>query len=77
MIFLSSYSEMLLLKPGSVLLKTQRLCDVAYKVFKTCNDPNSNFMRDAFCRSSDLTHRIENICVYSKNTVKFGNKGLT
>ena len=44
MIFLSEYSEMLLLISGSVSLGAHELRTVVYEVFKTFNDDNSIFM---------------------------------
>ena len=49
---------------------------LAYKIFKTSNDQNPNFMKEMFYRFPKLTHRKNTLYVHSRNTVKFGNKSV-
>ena len=48
-------------------METQRLHAIAYEVFRTLNGLNPNFMKDTFYRSSNLTHRIGNLCLFPKH----------
>ena len=56
-------------------METQRLHAIAYEVFRTLNGLNPNFMKDTFYRSSNLTHRIDNLCSFPKH-YKVLNKSL-
>ena len=57
-------------------METQWLYVTAYKVFITLNDLDPNFMIELFYRSSNLTHRKDDIYVHSQSTIKSGNKKL-
>ena len=70
-----NYSE-LLQSSASVSKKTQPLRAIAYEVFKTLNDLDSNFWKEIFHGFPNLTHRKYNFYVHSRSTIKFGNKSL-
>ena len=57
-------------------METQLLRSIAYKVFKILKDLNSNFMKEIFYRSPNLTNRKENHYVHSWHTIKFGSKNI-
>ena len=58
-----------------VSMETQRLCAIAYKVFKTLSDLNPNIMKEIFYCTPNLTYRKSNLYVNSQSTTKFRNKG--
>ena len=57
-------------------METQRLRAIAYEVFKVSNDLNTNFMKEIFSRSPNVTQIKNNLYVRSENAPKFGNKSL-
>ena len=70
----SSNFTVLLKSSGS--MKTQRLRAITYKVFRTLNDLNPNFMKEIFYCSPKQAHRKGNLYVHSQNAVKVRNKSL-
>ena len=55
-------------------MEAQRLRAIAYEVFETSDDLNTNFMKEVFYHTPNLTLRKGNLYVHSRITVKFGNK---
>ena len=57
-------------------MEARRLLAIAYKVFKTLNDLNSNLMTEIFYLCPNLSHRKDNLYIHSRSPIKFRNKIL-
>ena len=49
------------------------LRNLALEIFKTLNHLNPEYMKEIFCKTTNLTHRPSNIKVNQDNTTKYGN----
>ena len=59
-----------------VNLEVKRLRTLVTEIFKTLNNENSNFMREIFYRSPNVSHKKQNLFGQNHKTAAFVDKSL-
>ena len=57
-------------------MEVKRLRTLATEIFKTLNNQNSNFMREIFYRSPNVSHKKQNLFGHNNKTAAFVDKSL-
>jgi len=71
----SSYSN-LLVTSGKTTMEIKRLRTVGIEIFKTLHDLNPSYMKSIFQRTTQLSHRPNNLIVHYHRTTRHGDKSL-
>ena len=57
-------------------MEVKRLRTLTTEIFKTLNNQNSNFMREIFYRSPNVSHKKQNLFGQNHKTATFVDKSL-